>query len=603
MNLRTRGAKNFADQVMVKACNSGGNAICMALFAISFVTLLLNEKRPGASAEWHLLRERSSIGHEYPPTRYGQSLGSYGRISPAHGILSKRELRRGGIDRTRGKTGGGQLGFDFRGAKLRGLIEAMLEKPDGKEALNFLPNRELNSVLNELKLDKRRKYEGGAPGSGSAALLRWSPTLQLYIYGEILPDQFRSRRRGSSSKGSKDGDAIPLVESLHHAEARIFALGEGLLLFLLMASELVVYLRTPNCTRVWGKGLPLVKMRDVGGVTLSWDPTSLMFSHGNLSERRRIADLDCSGETVVDLFAGIGWSLNYHERMRNDEHQSIETNEHLADDISPRCASSTTYFTLHYLCNANASVVHACEINPNASHALKNNLRLNEHLFSGKCIVHTGDCRNAPTMEVADRVNLGLLPTAEDGFEAACRALKQKGGMLHIHGNAHVDAQSPQEKDIQRRKYARKLIAELREVLEDVKPGPRWQLTVMNITRVKSYAPRVEHVVVDVKVSQAAPTFGMKLRAIEYSVISLLAKALTVVSLAMYVRGIQRARYEEKMKDLLGITQTRRMSKIEKRRVEKLARERQETQDAILQASIQSIIEDAEQEVAAKGKK
>jgi len=538
MNLRTRGAKNFADQVMVKACNSGGNAICMALFAISFVTLLLNEKRPGASAEWHLLRERSSIGHEYPPTRYGQSLGSYGRISPAHGILSKRELRRGGIDRTRGKTGGGQLGFDFRGAKLRGLIEAMLEKPDGKEALNFLPNRELNSVLNELKLDKRRKYEGGAPGSGSAALLRWSPTLQvlidkidrellwpalaealdcsqLYIYGEILPDQFR----------------------------------------------------TPNCTRVWGKGLPLVKMRDVGGVTLSWDPTSLMFSHGNLSERRRIADLDCSGETVVDLFAGIG------------------------------------YFTLHYLCNANASVVHACEINPNASHALKNNLRLNEHLFSGKCIVHTGDCRNAPTMEVADRVNLGLLPTAEDGFEAACRALKQKGGMLHIHGNAHVDAQSPQEKDIQRRKYARKLIAELREVLEDVKPGPRWQLTVMNITRVKSYAPRVEHVVVDVKVSQAAPTFGMKLRAIEYSVISLLAKALTVVSLAMYVRGIQRARYEEKMKDLLGITQTRRMSKIEKRRVEKLARERQETQDAILQASIQSIIEDAEQEVAAKGKK
>jgi len=510
----------------------------MALFAISFVTLLLNEKRPGASAEWHLLRERSSIGHEYPPTRYGQSLGSYGRISPAHGILSKRELRRGGIDRTRGKTGGGQLGFDFRGAKLRGLIEAMLEKPDGKEALNFLPNRELNSVLNELKLDKRRKYEGGAPGSGSAALLRWSPTLQvlidkidrellwpalaealdcsqLYIYGEILPDQFR----------------------------------------------------TPNCTRVWGKGLPLVKMRDVGGVTLSWDPTSLMFSHGNLSERRRIADLDCSGETVVDLFAGIG------------------------------------YFTLHYLCNANASVVHACEINPNASHALKNNLRLNEHLFSGKCIVHTGDCRNAPTMEVADRVNLGLLPTAEDGFEAACRALKQKGGMLHIHGNAHVDAQSPQEKDIQRRKYARKLIAELREVLEDVKPGPRWQLTVMNITRVKSYAPRVEHVVVDVKVSQAAPTFGMKLRAIEYSVISLLAKALTVVSLAMYVRGIQRARYEEKMKDLLGITQTRRMSKIEKRRVEKLARERQETQDAILQASIQSIIEDAEQEVAAKGKK
>ncbi len=37
---------------------------------------------------------------------------------------------------------------------------------------------------------------------------------------------------------------------------------------------------------------------------------------------------------------------------------------------------------------------------------------------------------------VADRVNLGLIPSSEDGWPVACAALKpQTGGMLHIHGN------------------------------------------------------------------------------------------------------------------------------------------------------------------------
>lgn len=37
---------------------------------------------------------------------------------------------------------------------------------------------------------------------------------------------------------------------------------------------------------------------------------------------------------------------------------------------------------------------------------------------------------------IADRVNLGLLPTSETGWPTACAALKTKtGGWLHIHGN------------------------------------------------------------------------------------------------------------------------------------------------------------------------
>lgn len=43
------------------------------------------------------------------------------------------------------------------------------------------------------------------------------------------------------------------------------------------------------------------------GITYSFDATKCMFSWGNLSEKLRMAHLDCKEETIVDLFAGIGY--------------------------------------------------------------------------------------------------------------------------------------------------------------------------------------------------------------------------------------------------------------------------------------------------------
>ena len=41
--------------------------------------------------------------------------------------------------------------------------------------------------------------------------------------------------------------------------------------------------------------------------------------------------------------------------------------------------------------------------------------------------------------EVADRVNLGLIPSSEPGWRTACMALKSlTGGILHIHGNVNT---------------------------------------------------------------------------------------------------------------------------------------------------------------------
>lgn len=43
------------------------------------------------------------------------------------------------------------------------------------------------------------------------------------------------------------------------------------------------------------------------GIFYSFDATKCMFSSGNLSEKLRMAQLDCRDEIIVDLFAGIGY--------------------------------------------------------------------------------------------------------------------------------------------------------------------------------------------------------------------------------------------------------------------------------------------------------
>lgn len=43
------------------------------------------------------------------------------------------------------------------------------------------------------------------------------------------------------------------------------------------------------------------------GILYSFDATKCIFSWGNLSEKLRVARLDCKDEVIVDLFAGIGY--------------------------------------------------------------------------------------------------------------------------------------------------------------------------------------------------------------------------------------------------------------------------------------------------------
>ncbi|KAG9478081.1 tRNA wybutosine-synthesizing protein 2 homolog [Eleutherodactylus coqui] len=230
--------------------------------------------------------------------------------------------------------------------------------------------------------------------------------------------------------------------------------------------------RSPNVTLLLGDN-GWVEHVD-NGIRYTFDVTKCMFSAGNIVEKQRVATLRCSEEIVVDLYAGIG------------------------------------YFTLPFLVHAGAAFVHACEWNPHAVTALQRNLELNK--VSHKCRIHEGDNRQLLLHDVADRVNLGLIPSSEAGYYVACRVLKKHtGGMLHIHHNVDCFLSkhevgkkiiTAQNLECSRRtiwrKWAESTEAVIKTILHEIH-NTVWHTSIIRIDKVKSYAPHVDHVVLDLE--------------------------------------------------------------------------------------------------------
>lgn len=192
--------------------------------------------------------------------------------------------------------------------------------------------------------------------------------------------------------------------------------------------------------------------RKENGIIYQLDLAKCMFSIGNISEKIRVANFPCRGETVVDMFAGIG------------------------------------YFTLPYLVHAGAARVISCEWNPDSIVALKKNLRMAG--VEDRCTILEGDNRLLAPAGVADRINLGLIPSSESSWPAACCALKITGGVMHIHGN--VESGGGLEKRGRWRVWGEETSRKIEALL-----GTGWETEVLHIECVKSYAPRVHHLVLD----------------------------------------------------------------------------------------------------------
>ena len=169
------------------------------------------------------------------------------------------------------------------------------------------------------------------------------------------------------------------------------------------------------------------------------DLSKVMWSKGNVNERLRIAKLVRDNETVLDMFAGIG------------------------------------YFSIPIGVHSNARKVISIEINPNSYYYLCENVKLH------KCDNITpvlGDCLVETPKYNADRILMGYVKTTHHYLKVAVNSLN-KGGIIHYHET--VPEKLLETRPISRIKQA---------------AGDR-DVELLKINKIKKYAPGVEHVVID----------------------------------------------------------------------------------------------------------
>jgi tRNA wybutosine-synthesizing protein 2 len=184
------------------------------------------------------------------------------------------------------------------------------------------------------------------------------------------------------------------------------------------------------------------------GIAYSIDIKKVMFSKGNLFERQRVICQIRKGELIVDMFSGIG------------------------------------YFSLGIAKFSDANEIIAIEKNPDSFRLLNENIRLNN--ISNITAV-LGDCRkitrNKNFKSIADRVIMGYLPKTHKFLPSAFNFLKEKG-TIHYHDTFL-------EKELWKKPVG---------IIKKAAKEKGFSILSIKKKKVKSFAPRVWHVVLDIKV-------------------------------------------------------------------------------------------------------
>lgn len=198
-------------------------------------------------------------------------------------------------------------------------------------------------------------------------------------------------------------------------------------------------LRKPSVRKLAGDGTKTIHKEN--GCLYKMDVTKVMFAKGNFTERGKLAGVVKPGETVVDMFAGIGY---------------------FSIPIAKRCRPEKIY---------------AIDINPLAVKYLKENIRLNRVKNIEPV---SGDCRDVHIQEKADRVIMGYFPGTEKFLHRAFEFLKPEG-WIHYH-NIYPEIE-----------LWEKPLSELKKASQDA----GFSIVKTDKRIVKHYSPGVLHVVID----------------------------------------------------------------------------------------------------------
>ncbi|MDD3985963.1 MAG: class I SAM-dependent methyltransferase family protein [Methanobacterium sp.] len=202
--------------------------------------------------------------------------------------------------------------------------------------------------------------------------------------------------------------------------------------------------REPDVELIHGEGT--VTTHKENKCLFKLDVSKIMWSKGNTTERKRMSNIVQNGETVVDMFAGIG------------------------------------YFSIPIAVHSKPAKIYSTEINPVSYSYLCENVKLNHVEEIVKPIF--GDCRIKAPKGIADRVLMGYIGNTNEYLDVAMDIIK-KDGIIHYHESVPDKL---------------KFIRPIERIQKAAKNIDR-EVEILNKRIIKPYSPGVFHVVVDAKIN------------------------------------------------------------------------------------------------------
>jgi tRNA wybutosine-synthesizing protein 2 len=205
--------------------------------------------------------------------------------------------------------------------------------------------------------------------------------------------------------------------------------------------------RIPETEILYGSKITETTHKE-NGIRYKIDPQRIMFSSGNMDERMRMANISNKKETIVDLFAGIG------------------------------------YFTLPIAVYSKPKKLIACEKNQIAFEYLNQNILLND--VSSIVKPTLGDNREVAPKNIANRVIMGYFEETEKFLPVAIECLQNQKGIIHYH------------KKIPDRLVPNQFLKDTQEKIENL----GYKAELLEYFHVKSYAPGISHYVFDLRIGE-----------------------------------------------------------------------------------------------------